>query len=315
MNVLVLVPVKEKHKKYLADKGKNCTFIYNPTPSKEEMAKADVIFGTPPPSRMQEATSLKWLQLSSAGAEKYCRIDILPAGVQLTNSTGAYGQALSEYMLAVLLAMQKNLYLYHDNQKNHLWHDEGPVTTIFDKNVLILGLGDIGKNFAQKAKTLGANIIGIKRRHAALPAYVDELYTLEDLDYCLKKADVIVNCLPGTAATYHLLDKEKFDLMKKGSLFINVGRGSAVVTEALCNAVESGHLAAAAVDVTDPEPLPAEHRMWQIKNIHITPHVAGQYHLAATLDNVVEIAGENLERFLEKQPLHNEVDFATGYKK
>ena len=139
--------------------------------------------------------------------------------------------------------------------------------------------------------------------------------TLEQLEEYLSKADVVVNILPGTEATYHLFDREKFALMKQGAFFINGGRGSAVVEDDLIEAVESSHLAGAAVDVTETEPLPKDSAMWKVENIHITPHTAGQYHLAATHDNIVNIAKENLKRFLEGKELINQVDFATGYKK
>ena len=213
------------------------------------------------------------------------------------------------------MAMQKKLYRYHDNQKQNLWHDEGEVTSIFNATILVVGLGDIGSNFARKVKALGAKVIAIKRRINAKPDYVDELGTLNNLAEYLPQADVVVNILPGTKATHHLFDAEKFALMKKGAFFVNGGRGSAVVENDLIAVVESGHLAGAAVDVTETEPLPKESPMWQVENIHITPHTAGQYHLAATHDNIVNIVKENLMRFLAGKELINQVDFATGYKK
>ncbi|MDQ0202539.1 D-2-hydroxyacid dehydrogenase [Pectinatus haikarae] len=315
MHVLVMMSLKERHRNYLEGKGKKCSFIYARQPTDGQLAQADIIIGNPPVDRMNNAAALKWIQLNSAGAQNYCRSGVLRKGVMLTNATGAYGLAISEYMLAVLLAMQKKLYVYHDNQKNHLWQDEGEVASVAGSSVLVLGLGDIGRSFAKKVKALGAFVVGIKRRPSVKPEYVDELFTMNDLDECLQKADIVVNSLPGTDATYHLLGKEKFSLMKKGTFFINIGRGTSVITDDMCDAVMCGQLAGAAVDVTDPEPLPRDHIMWQIKNIHITPHTAGQYHLPATLDNIVKIAGDNLEKFLKNDKLMNEVDFSTGYKK
>lgn len=315
MNVLVMIPVQEKHKMFLESKGKDCKFVYAQQPTDGQLAQADVIIGNPSLPQLDKAAALKWLQLNSAGAQAYCREGVLRKGVSLTNATGAYGLAISEYMLAVLLAMQKKLYAYHDNQKRHLWHDEGAVTSIAGASVLVLGLGDIGRSFAKKVKALGAFVMGVKRRRSVKPDYVDALFTMDDLEKYLPKADIVVNSLPGTDATYHLLDKSKFSLMKRGAFFINIGRGTSVITDDLCDAVLCGQLAGAAVDVTDPEPLPEDHIMWQIKNIHITPHTAGQYHLPATLDNIIRIAGDNLERFLKNEKLANEVDFSTGYKK
>lgn len=315
MNVLVVMPFKQKHKQLMQEAFPNQNFIYERNPSEDLVRSADVIIGNIKTDLLRFATNLKLLQLNSAGTDGYCDESIFPKNAVLANATGAYGLALSEYMLAVLMAMQKKLYKYHDNQKQNLWHDEGEVTSICNSVILVIGLGDIGGNFAKKVKALGAKVIGIKRRIVNKPEYVDELGTLDNLKEYLPKADVVVNILPGTKATYHLFDKEKFALMKDKAFFVNAGRGNAVVEDDLIEAVESGHLAGAAVDVTEIEPLPKESRMWQVENIHITPHTAGQYHLAATHDNIVNIAKENLSRLLTGKDLINQVDFTTGYKK
>lgn len=315
MNILVVMPFEERHKRIMQENFPQENFIYERNPDENLVAEADVIIGNVKPYLLKNAVKLKLLQLNSAGTDGYCDKNIFPENAVLANATGAYGLALSEYMLAVLMAMQKKLYRYHDNQKQCLWHDEGEVTSVFNSTVLVVGLGDIGSNFAKKVKALGARVIGIKRRIGTRPDYIDELGTLDNLEKYLPKVDVVANILPGTQATYHLFDKKKFNLMKKGAFFINAGRGSAVVEEDLVEAVKKRHLAGAAVDVTETEPLPKESPMWQTENIHITPHTAGQYHLAATHDNIVNIAKENLFRLLNGKELINQVDFTTGYKK
>lgn len=178
-----------------------------------------------------------------------------------------------------------------------------------------MGLGDIGSCFARRVKALGAKVIGIKRRLGEKPDYVDELVSLDKLNEYLPKVDIVATVLPGTKATYQIFDKEKFALMKKGAFFINAGRGSAVVEDDLIEALNSNHLAGAAIDVTHIEPLPQTSALWQTKNLHITPHTAGQYHLAKTLDNIVNIAKDNLQALIDGKELKNIVDFETGYKK
>lgn len=317
MHIIVTIPAEKKHKQLLEQTAPGHDFFY--TDSKhltdDIIKKADIIIGNPPAELLSAAENLKWLQLNSAGADVYCQKGILPPKTKLTNATGAYGLALSEYMLAALLSMQKKLHVYYDNQKKSLWQDEGPVTSIDGSTVLVLGLGDIGGSFARKVKALGAHVIGMRRRASTKPDYIDEMASMDELDQYLARADIVACSLPGTAATLHLLNAEKFALMKPGAYFINVGRGSAVVTEALCDALSKGQLAGAAVDVTDPEPLPPDHPMWHVPNLYITPHTSGQYHLAATLDNIVKIAASNLSAFLKGNELKNEVDFLTGYKK
>ena len=316
MNVLVVMPFKDKHKELMKQSFPEVNFIYEKNPSEDLVKSAQMIIGNVKTHLLKSAEKLKLLQLNSAGTDGYCNAELMPKNAVLCNATGAYGLAISEYMLATLMAMQKKLYRYHNNQKQNLWQDEGEVTSISGSTIIVIGLGDIGSKFAQKVKALGASrVIGVKRRITAKPDYIDELISLDSLNEYLSQADVVATVLPGTSATYHLFDKTKFGLMKKGAFFVNAGRGSAIVEEDLCQAVESGHLKGASLDVTEVEPLPKESKMWQIENIHITPHTAGQYHLPATHDNIVNIAHENLRRLLAGEEAINQVDFATGYKK
>ena len=173
----------------------------------------------------------------------------------------------------------------------------------------------MGRQFGKRMKAMGAHVVGMRRRSGDVPTEADEMGTMDKLDEYLAKADIVASCLPNTAETYHLYTKERFDAMKKGAYFINVGRGSNVVQDDLCAAVRSGQLAGAAVDVTEPEPLPADSPMWRTPGLYVTPHVSGGYHLQATHDNIVRIAAANLRRFLAGEALENVVDFATGYKK
>lgn len=315
MKVLVVMPFKDHHKKMMAETFPKVEFIYDKEPSESILQSVEAIIGNIKPTLLKKAVNLKWLQLNSAGTDGYCEPDILPQQAILTNATGAYGLALSEYMLAVLMAMQKHLYRYYDNQKQKQWKDEGEVTSIFNAKVLVVGLGDIGSCFAAKLKALGATVIGVKRRIGEKPECVDEVISLDRLNEYLPKVDIVANILPATKATYHLFDKAKFALMKKGAFFINAGRGNAVVESDLFDALSTKHLAGAAIDVTEIEPLPKDSNLWSLENLYITPHTAGQYHLPATQDNIVNIAKDNLKALLNDEPLNNIVDFATGYKR
>ena len=169
----------------------------------------------------------------------------------------------------------------------------------------VLGLGDIGKHFARLAHALGAYVIGIKRTYSPCPEYVDELHLQEDIKALLPRADAVVSFLPSSEENRGMFDKEYFDLMKPGSFFLNGGRGDTVSAEDLCQALKEGRLAGAALDVTDPEPLPSEHPLWDMPQVFITPHVSGGYHLSVTLDNVVDICAENLRRYLSGKELRN----------
>lgn len=322
MKILVAMEVTEKHKTLIEAAAGTNTVVYadvqgpvSALVKPQDLADAEVIIGNVKPSLLQQAKQLRWLQLNSAGANTYCGDGILPAGTLLTNATGAYGLALAEHMLAQLLAMMKRLYAYYDNQKQALWRDEGPVTSLYGATAVIVGYGDIGSQLGRRLQALGTHVIGIRRRSVTPAQGADEMALITDLDRQLAKADIVASCLPDTPETYHLYDAARFGKMKKGAWFLNIGRGSNVVQQDLCAAVTSGHLAGAAVDVTDPEPLPAADPLWRTEGIYITPHISGGYHVTATHDAIVRIAVDNLKAYINGKPLQNEVDFTTGYKK
>lgn len=316
-NVVILMPMDDEQKISLMRTMPQGNFIFSSVKdiNIETIADAHIIIGNLPVEMVKKAKNLKWLQLNSAGADMYVQKGVLKEGVILTNATGAYGLAISEHMIGVLLEIFKKLHYYRDNQNSNLWKDEGEVKSIYGSTVLIVGLGDIGGEFGKKIKALGGYTIGIRRSDTNKPDYLDELYLLDKLDEVLPKADVVALSLPGTKETYKLFSAEKLSKMKDGAVLINVGRGTAIDTEALCDALESGKLMGAALDVTDPEPLPSGHRLWNIKNAIITPHISGDYHLKETHNRIVRIATENMRLFLKGEKLKNIVDFSTGYRK
>lgn len=313
--ILVLIPVEDRHKRCLEDIGTDCEFIYTNAEklTDEQISRASVIIGNAPVSMMPLAKQLEWIQLNSAGADAYCKPDVLRPETLLTNATGAYGLAVSEHMLAMTMMLQKKLHLYHSNQKLHLWKDEGNVTSICKSVTLVLGLGDIGSSYAKKMKALGSHVIGIKRRVADIPEYLDELYTMDKLEELLPRADIVAMTLPNSPSTYHIINRERLALMKPAALLINGGRGTAIDQDALCAALQDGRLGGCAADVTDPEPLPEEHPLWDAPNMLITPHISGSYHLQETLEQIVRISSDNLRRFLAGEPLKNLVNRQAGY--
>lgn len=284
-------------------------------PKKEDVQWADIYMGHLKPAWMADCPRLKWLQSASAGVEHYLSPNTLPESVLLTNTTGAYGLAIAEHMLGMLLSIQKKLALYRDAQSRQEWKTLGSVTSVYGSTVLILGLGDIGGEFAKRCKALGAYIIGVRRRDTQKPDYADELYLTQELDAVLPRADVVAISLPGTKETAGMISRARIDAMKKGAILLNVGRGRIVDTEALCDALESGRLMGAGLDVVEPEPLPPEHRLWQIPTAVITPHVSGFYHLKETHERIMKIFIENLGRFYRGEPLINQVDRTSGYRK
>lgn len=319
MNIVVVMDMQEHHKELLRQAAGNHTVIFAGSKTEEAqlaaIEDADVIIGNVAPSVLQRAVHLQWLQLNSAGSNEYCIPGVLRPGVRLTNATGAYGLAIAEHMTGVVLAMIKKLYAYQDNQKQALWRDEGHVPSLYGARVLIVGYGDIGSRFGEIMKAFGAHVTGIRRRLGKTPSSCDCMGTLADMDSFAGEADIIAACLPETAATHHFFDASRFKAMKQGAFFINVGRGSSVVQDDLCDALRTGRLAGASLDVTEPEPLPPDSPLWTTPHLYITPHVSGGYHAQITHDRIADIAAANLRRFLAGEALENEVDFETGYKK
>ncbi|PWM21560.1 MAG: D-2-hydroxyacid dehydrogenase [Oscillospiraceae bacterium] len=316
-HVLVLCPTKDRHRAWLEESLPGTVFTYS-TPAEvtpEQLGEADAIFGNPKPEALVHATRLRLLQLNSAGSDAYVKPGVLPEGVLLCNATGSYGLGIAEHLLGMLLVLSKKMHRYRDQQRQSLWKPLGEVRPVWGSTVLIVGLGDIGGEFARRVKAMGATVIGVRRRGADKPEYVDELYQTEELDRLLPRADTVVLCLPNTPETRGILSRERIGRMKEGAILLNVGRGSAVDADALCDALDAGKLWGAGVDVTEPEPLPADSRMWQTENLLITPHVSGGYTLPETHDRIVRHAIENLTAYCEGRPLQTMVDPETGYRK
>lgn len=309
--VLVTLPVSDAQREAFVSlvegAGGKVAFILEPRVTDDDVSDVTVILGNVPARTLHASDSLAWLQTSSAGYEHYLGKGTLAPATVLTNATGAYGQAVSEHMLASLLCLMKKLHLYRDNQRDAQWADEGPVTSLVGATVLVMGAGDIGTAFARLAFALGAHVWGVRRRAAECHEPFERMLTLSEVHTALPQVDVVASVLPSSPETRFMANAEFLAAMRRGSYFVNAGRGDLVDSQALVEALESGQLAGAALDVTKPEPLPANHPLWKQENALITPHVAGFWHLQATRDNVVGIALRNLEAYLTGAPLHNVV--------
>ena len=279
-------------------------------------ARADGIIGEPEQEQLQQAKRLSWLQLTWAGADKYAKMEGFPEGVTLTNASGAFGVVISEYVIGSIIALYRALPGYWGNQKKRLWQQNPAAQTIFGKRALILGMGDLGGNLARRFQAFGAHVTGLRRTaRAGVPEGFDEADTMEALDAQLPLADLVVNCLPGTGQTAGLMTKERLSRMKRGALFINVGRGSLVRTEDLADALQSGHLGGAVLDVFETEPLAESSPLWEMENVLITPHIAGPSFQGNTdvQEAIWSLCAQNLERYLEEEPLCHVVNRRAGY--
>ena len=309
MNVLVLPPFSPAQRSVLEAGAPGATFVYSDyhSATDEQIAAADIIVGNLAPERLGKAAHLKLLQLNSAGYDNYADAKTLPRGARLCCAVGAYGQAVSEHVFAMVLAMIKRLPAYHADQLSHTWSDHGPVTSLRGAHVLVMGTGDIGTHFAQLCQAMGANVTGIRRSTVDARPPFDRMATMDQLYSELPRADVVASFLPSDATTRGLADGRFFRSMPAGSFFANGGRGDLVVADDLIEALSRGHIAGAALDVTAPEPLPADHPLWDAPGALITPHISGNFHLPVVLDNIAAIAAENLARLAAGESLRNHV--------
>ncbi|NLD52259.1 MAG: D-2-hydroxyacid dehydrogenase [Clostridiales bacterium] len=316
-NVLVIMRGEESHLEKLRQAAPEAEVIRQSvkTLTDEQIEAADVIVGNLPPERLPKMKKARLLQLNTAGvAAPYLALGQTAPDTVLCCASGAYGPAISEHMLAVLLMLMKRLHQYRDDQHQAAWVDHGTVRGLQHARVLVVGLGDIGQSFARLVSLMGARVAGIRRRAGTPPEGVEQVATMEALDRLLPQADVVALSLPETKETIGLMDVRRLGLMKQNSYLINVGRGSAVDQEALLAALQSGHLAGAGLDVTVPEPLPPDHPLWQQQNLVLTPHISGQYHMQITHDRIIDIAAHNIRALREGGQFIARVDYASGYR-
>ena len=238
---------------------------------------------------------LRVIQTLSAGVDWL--VGRVPEGVRVYNARGVYDAPLAEWVVGAILAMQRGLVEARDAQARGEWTTIEP-PELLGRRVVILGLGSIGTAIADRLRPFGVEVIGVGR--TARPS-VRGLAALDDV---LRDAEILVNMLPLTADTKGLLDARRLGLLPEGALLVNAGRGRTVDTAALVEELRTGRLRAA-LDVTDPEPLPKDHPIWALPNVLISPHMAGDS--AASTVRAFELAGDQIRRFAAGEPLINEV--------
>lgn len=262
------------------------------------------------------STALNWYCCSWAGVDPYCRDERIFANpdCQLTNSAGAYGVTIAEHLVMVTLMLLRRMPEFEQVIRNRNWSEQLPMRSILGSEITVLGAGNIGSTFAQRAKALGAaRVVGVSRSGKIRESVFDELLPISRLDEILPRTHILAMALPDTRDTKNLLSRERIALLPQDAVVVNVGRGSALDQGALMDALNSGALAGAALDVMIPEPLPKDHPLWDTKNLILTPHVAGNMSLGYTCDCNVRMFCEDLERYAAGQPLKHLVDRKLGY--
>lgn len=266
------------------------------------------------PEQYAAAVKLRWFQSIGAGVERVILPGMRERGLVVTNSSGIHGENISEHILAMMLAFARQLPALIRASEQHVWLDEVRSRTfeLSGQTLHIVGYGHIGQVLGRKAKALGMRVTATRRGAGAGGDGVAESITgFERLPERLSQADHVAICLPQTPLTIGLFDAAMLSACKPGAYLYNIGRGPVVNTEALIAALDSGHLAGAGLDVTDPEPLPAESPLWRREDVIITAHTAGA--TPFFFERLFGIVAENLRRIEAGEPLMNVVDLEAGY--
>jgi len=281
----------------------------------DELADVDAAFGWIPPDLLPLASRLRWLQNPDAGPRAgYFYAALIEHPVVVCNPRGIYNDHISQHIMMFLLALARGLPYYVEAQRQRRWQPSArprPALDLAQATVLIHGVGGIGQETARLCAAFGMRVIGVDPRweHAAPAA---ERHGPAELDGLLPAADVVVTTTPHTPATEGLWNADRFRLMKPSAFFINIGRGRTTRLEDLTVALETGQIAGCGLDVFEIEPLPADHRLWTLPNVLLTPHVA-----VMDAQNLPErryqVLLENARRFLAGRELRNVVDKAAWY--
>lgn len=285
----------------------------NKLPGKDILDKVEIYAGWGIDVDIELMPNLKWIHVYSAGVDRYVEMfKSMKNPPRLTNNRGTYAVPLTEHSLAMLFALIRKIDRYIINRAERKWHYEGKTVEICGSTAGIVGFGDVGRYSAKMMKALGAKVLVQKLHKSEKPEYADKMYFGDQgLDQMLAQCDFVLLSLPGTEETRHLFSRERMLKMKKGAVIINVGRGYVIDCDALADLIENGHLGGAGLDVTNPEPLSPEHKLWGLKNVIITPHAAGRSPNSKA--RTLRVFEENLESYLAGGKMPNEIDFGKGY--
>ncbi|MEJ2292994.1 MAG: D-2-hydroxyacid dehydrogenase [Deinococcales bacterium] len=274
----------------------------------------EIIIGFPPRELLTAMPNLKWYQQWAAGADWLRRHpELAEADFTLTSAVGIHAVQIGEHVFATLLALARELPAAVLAQRERRWRgfDRARPFELFDKDLLVLGVGAIGGRVAELGKAFGMRVTGLRRNPSKAAEGVDRMVGLDALDEVLPEADVVVLTVPLTDETRDLLSAERIGRMKPGAVLVNIGRGGTVDEQALAAALADGRLRGAALDVFETEPLPPGSPLWGLPNLLITSHYAGATPRYG--ERAMALALDNLQRYVAGEPLKNVVDKKLGY--
>ncbi len=282
----------------------------------KELEDADVYLGRMSEEDFGRAKNLKWVQSISAGVERQLFPAFVQSEILLTNAKGCYGPAIAEHAMGMLLSLTRKIGSQVRRMQEKDWGGSGEQLEIKDMTMGIVGFGGIGRQVARRAKAMDMRVVAADIQ-GFYPEQIgdlcDTLYHVQGdgLEELLAQSDVVVSAAPHTPISEGMFGREEFAQMKRGAFFINVSRGKLVDTPAIVEALKSSHLKGVALDVTDPEPLPAGHPLWEFENVIITSHISGRSQYS--WKRLQAVFADNVYRYVNGYPLVNRVDKVAGF--
>ena len=280
----------------------------------EEILGADIFCGhakVPMPWKEVVAQGrLKWIQSSAAGLDHCLTPEGIDSSITVSSASGVLADQVSEHAVGLITGLCRNLPTFFRAQQ-HKEFIRRPTRDLHRATVGLVGLGGVGRRLAKILSVFKTRILATDMYPVHKPDYVERLLPADGLAEMLPQVDILVMCAPLTPLTRGMINAAALAQLKPGSLLVNMARGPLVVERDLVAALESGHVAGAALDVTEVEPLSPESRLWDMPNVIITPHVAGQS--ARRIDDMTDFFCDNLHRYFHNRPLRNLVDKRLGY--
>jgi len=282
----------------------------------DELATAEVYMGWLSREAFIGAKNLKWLQSPSTGVDGFLRIPELRDGdVILTSARGTHAACLAEHALGMIFAFTRGIRASMVDQQDHTWGSRklrNSLVELTGSTVGIVGFGTVGRALAERVHAFGTRILAMDVYPDNKPDYVEKLEGVEGLAELLAASDYVVVTVPLVASTRHMIGTAQIGQMKPSAMLVGISRGGVIDEDALVAALEEDRLAAAALDVFETEPLPADSPLWDVENLLITPHDAGGTQFET--DHILEIFTENVDRYVRKAfPLRNQIDKQQGF--
>jgi phosphoglycerate dehydrogenase-like enzyme len=333
---LVTVPLSSSLQEKLRSSSPDIQFTFASASSADDISSDDLrtaeilfTYGDTIPSR-QQAPNLRWVQLYSAGADRALHNPLFQADTIFTTSSGVHSTIIGEYVITTILAWNHHLPAFYQLQQQHSWPSQRekmarfPQQELRDQTIGIVGYGSIGREAARLASAFGMRVLALQRGNdhhdhgfifsgtgdpdGSIP---NQYFSSDQFHDLLSQSDVVVATVPLTPQTTHMFDTDAFSAMKNTAFFVNIARGEVCDQQALHHALHDKIIAGAALDVTDPEPLPSDNPLWTLPNVIITPHASGLTNRYD--DRALQIFIANLQAYLTHKPLYNVVDKEKGY--